>query len=291
MSDERIKGFIGVVHLAAMPGDPLHSGGGFEAVEKAALQDAGALVRGGIDGLILENFGSAPFPRGTADQPTAPHQVAAMAMLARKLVDEYGQEVAVGVNCLRNDVRAALGIAAAVGARFVRVNVHTGAMVTDQGLIQGEAYETLRYRMSLGAEVAIMADVLVKHAAPLAPLAVDEAVRECTGRGLADGVIITGRATGGPIDLPTLEQARGACGEHPLLLGSGVSPENAAALCPLADGAIVGTWLKRGGDVGAPVDEERVRRLAGVLGEFWNQEPGTRNRKAGSRKQEEGGRN
>ena len=263
-----IKGLIGVVHLGPMPGDPLALGQGFADMEKRAHEDAAALIGGGADGFIVENFGSAPFPKGTSGERTPPHQVAAMAILTRKLLREHGPAV-VGVNCLRNDVDSALGIAAAAGASFVRVNVHTGAMLTDQGIIQGEAHRTLRYRTSLVTDVQILADVLVKHAAPLAPLDMQEAVREAIQRGLADGVIVTGQATGGPIDSALLKEARGALahwGDHALLLGSGVTPQNAPDLAPLADGAIVGTWLKQNGEVSAPVDEERVKRLAGVLG-------------------------
>jgi predicted TIM-barrel enzyme len=58
-------------------------------------------------------------------------------------------------------------LCAATGARFVRVNVHTGAAVTDQGLIQGRAAETLRERQRLCPDVALLCDVQVKHATPL----------------------------------------------------------------------------------------------------------------------------
>ena len=267
--NSKLGGFIGVVHLGAMPGDPGHDGGGFAAVEAWALADAAALAAGGASGMILENFGSIPFPKGTAGHRTPPHQVAFMGALALRLREQY-PELTLGINCLRNDARAAMGIAAAAGADFIRVNVHTGAMLTDQGIIQGEAADTLRYRAALGAsEVAILADVLVKHAAPLAPTDPAEMTKECLQRGMADGVIVTGQATGGPIDRATLEQVRGAAPPSPVILGSGVTPDNAADLCPLADGAIVGTWLKQGGDVHAPVDQGRVEKLSRILSEFF----------------------
>lgn len=259
-----IRGLIGVVHLLPMPGDPRHATGGFGEVQRHALADAQALVEGGVDGLILENFGSAPFVKGTAGHRLPPHQVATLAILARQCAQRFS--VPVGVNCLRSDARSALGIAAAAGASFVRVNVHTGAYVTDQGLIEGEADHSLRYRQALGAEVvAILADVLVKHAAPLAPLSPAAATRDCLERGLADGVIVTGEATGAPVSRALLEQVREAAGERPVLVGSGMSPERAAELAPLADGAIVGTWLKQGGQVHAPVDPARVKTLAAAL--------------------------
>ena len=84
----------------------------------------------------------------------------------------------VGVNVLRNDAATALGIAAATGARFVRINVHTGAMVTDQGVIEGRAAETLRERARLGLDhVRVFADVHVKHATPFAGERLEDAAR------------------------------------------------------------------------------------------------------------------
>ncbi|MCZ7677559.1 MAG: hypothetical protein M5U28_01790 [Sandaracinaceae bacterium] len=151
-----------------MPGDPRYADAGFDAVLAAARRDAEAIARGGAAAVIVENFGSAPFPKGHPDQPTPPHQVALIALAVSECRRITG--LTVGVNVLRNDARAAVGIAAACGAAFVRVNVHVGAYVTDQGLIEGRAFETLRYRRELGAEVAILADVRVKHAAPLAPV-------------------------------------------------------------------------------------------------------------------------
>jgi hypothetical protein len=259
-----VRGFLGVVHLPAFPGDPRHDGASFGALEDRALADAEALVEGGVDGLILENFGSAPFIKGTGAARTPPHQVATLALLARECSRRLG--VLVGVNCLRNDAESALGIAAAAGASFIRVNVHTGAYVTDQGVIEGRAHDTLRYRQALGAEgVSILADVLVKHAAPLAPLTPTAAVHDCLQRGLADAVIVTGEATGAPVSVELLEEVRGAAGTAGVFIGSGLTPERVEALAPLADGAIVGTWLKQGGDVHAPVDPARVREMAGVL--------------------------
>jgi hypothetical protein len=255
-------GLVGVVHLPPLPGDPLAGPGtSFAHAEARALADAEALVEGGVDALVVENFGSAPFFKGTAGDRAPPHQVAALALVARALVARFGKPV--GVNCLRNDAPAALGAAAAAGASFARVNVHVGAMVTDQGLIEGEAAHTLRYRLALGArDVALWADVLVKHAAPLAPLDAGQAARDCLERGLADALIVTGAATGEPVALERLRDvAEAARGRAPVWLGSGLTPESATTLAPLAQGAIVGTWFKRGGDVRAPVDVGRVREL------------------------------
>ncbi|MBX3271492.1 MAG: BtpA/SgcQ family protein [Sandaracinaceae bacterium] len=258
----KVRGLIGVVHLRPMPSDPAHRGGGFERVLDAARRDAAALAEGGAAAMIVENFGSAPFPKGTPEQPTPAHQIA---MLARAVDACLAFERPVGVNVLRNDAMAAIGIAAATGASFVRVNVHCGAYVTDQGVIEGRAFETLRYRAVLDArDVAILADVRVKHASPLAPVSIEAEVGDVLHRGMADAVVVTGAATGAPVDAEVLAAVRAAAVEAPVVIGSGLCPER-AALAELADAAIVGTWLKHDGEVGRPVDPERVRRLVEAL--------------------------
>jgi membrane complex biogenesis BtpA family protein len=256
-----IRGLIGVVHLLALPGDPAHRSGGFAAAYDRARADAEALVEAGLDALIVENFGSAPFVKGSAGDRIPPHQAAA---LTRVCLACKQLGVPVGVNCLRNDAHTALGIAAACELDFIRVNIHTGAYVTDQGLIEGEAAATLRYRAALGANVEIWADVLVKHAAPLAPLEPETATHDCLDRGLADAVIVSGAATGAPVDVELLRRVSAAARGKPVVIGSGLDPQNAATLLPHADAAIVGTSLKRDAVVRNPVELARARALVEI---------------------------
>lgn len=239
---------FGMVHLEALPGAPLY-GGSMQAVIDAALADARALEEGGCAGLIVENFGDRPF--FATDVP--PETIAAMT----RVIAALDVKIPIGVNVLRNDPRAALGVAAATGAAFIRVNVHTGAMITDQGIIDGDAAATLRARSLLGGGIAIFADVLVKHAAPLGALDPVQAAKDLRLRGLADALIVTGAETGVAADPGRLELLRGAI-DAPLLVGSGVNAENAESFAA-ADGAIVGTSLKRDGRVEAGLVRAVVR--------------------------------
>ncbi|MDA1263780.1 MAG: BtpA/SgcQ family protein [Planctomycetota bacterium] len=254
----RRPALVGVVHLGPTPGAP--GAGAFAAVLERAVADARALEAGGCDAVIVENFGDAPFYPGAVPPETVASLTLAVARVRASI------ELPVGVNVLRNDARAALGICAATGAEFLRVNVHTGAAATDQGLIEGRAAETLRERARLGLEVALLADVHVKHATPLGATSLADSARETVGRGLADGVLVTGSATGAAPDAATVAEVRAAVGAAPVLVASGVTVANAAELLAGADGAIVGTALKRGGEVHQPVDPERVRALRAVLG-------------------------
>ena len=246
---------IGMVHLPPLPGSPRWQGP-MERVVATALADARALVEGGIEALLVENQGDAPFTAGRVE----PSTVAAMAVV----VAEVGRAcpgVPLGVNVLKNDAPAALAIACAAGAKFIRITVHAGAVVSDEGIVQSEAYRTLRDRRLLAADVALFADVHGKQTAPLAPLELEHEARQLVHRGLADALVVSGRATGEATALADLKRVRGAVSDVPLLVGSGVTPDSVAELLSVADGAIVGTYVKRDGDTRLPVDPARVRRL------------------------------
>lgn len=252
------RSVVGMIHLDALPGAPAY-GGDREAVREAMLRDARRLQEGGVDALLVENFGDSPFYAD--DVPK--HVVASMAALVRDLANEV--DLPLGVNVLRNDAEAALSIAAATGASFVRVNVHTGARLTDQGVVTGRAAETVRLRDRLDADVSVLADVDVKHSAALADRPLAEEVAELVERGHADGIIVSGTGTGHEIDRSHLERVvdvRDDVDESvPVLVGSGVTSDTVADILAIADGVIVGTALKEGEETTASVDVERVRRL------------------------------
>jgi membrane complex biogenesis BtpA family protein len=252
---------VGMVHLAPLPGSPRFEGGagGIGAILEAAERDARDLAEGGVDGLLVENYGDAPFIPGRVP----PITVAAMSAIVSALVARLG--LPVGVNVLRNDGCAALAIAAACGARFVRVNVLAGTAFAGEGVLRGMAHRLLRERRALGADVALWADLRVKHATPAAPRALDVEARELVGRAGADVVILSGEATGAAPSAAFLEEVRRAIPRAPLVLGSGLTSENARLLAPLVDGAIVGTSVKVGGVASNPVDPARVRDLVGAV--------------------------
>lgn len=257
-------GAIGMIHLAPLPGSP-RWGGDLAAVSGAALRDARALREGGVGALMVENFQDNPFHPDKVPAVTVAAMTVVAAALRRELPD-----LPLGINVLRNDAEAALAIAAAVGAAFIRVNVHVGAAVTDQGLLEGMGWRTLRQRREYGARVGILADVRVKHAAPLAARGLADEAKDLRLRGLADALVVTGAATGAGADPAELAELRATLPDCPLLVGSGVTSENVARFLPAADGFIVGTTLKEGGDVAAPVSAARtaafIARLAAARG-------------------------
>ncbi len=256
-----IKVLIGVVHLPPLPGSP-GWGGDMAWVLNRAQEEASVLEQGGANGIIVENFSDVPFRIGQVE----PDTVAAMTLAVERV--KQGTDLPVGVNMLRNDAKSALAVAAATGADFIRVNVHYGVMAAEEGMVQGEAYETLRHRKALGVDVKILADVLVKHAVPIGPQNLGQMAQETTYRGLADGLIVSGPVTGQPAEASDVAVVRHAVPDGFLLVGSGVNEENAARILATADGAIVGPSLKRDGNVSNLIDLERVKRLAEIIHEL-----------------------
>lgn len=247
---------IAPLALLPLPGSPRYSGRMSPVIERA-LDDLAALVAGGVDGISFENMGDAPF--FTSEAP--PETVAAFAAVISEI--RRASSLPFGVNVLRNCSRASLALAHAFGGSFIRVNVLTEAYVTDQGIIEGSATELMRVRRLIGAtDVAVFADIQVKHAAPLLARPIEEAALDAVERGLADALIVTGSRTGSAASADDLKRVSRI---GPTLIGSGLNPDNAPELLPQAHGAIVASCLRYEGHVENPVDRARVAHFMGVV--------------------------
>jgi membrane complex biogenesis BtpA family protein len=246
----RKKPVIACVHLPALPGAPRFAGD-MRAVYDAALAEADIFKRQGVDGLIVENFRDKPFYPGRVPAET----VASLAAVTREIVKAAA--LPVGVNVLRNDALAAIAVAAAAEAHFIRVNVHMGAAASEQGLIQGMSHATLRLRAALRSNALIFADVRVKHAAPLVDRGPAAETRDLTERGMADALIVSGERTG----VETKPEDADIVAGHthlPILIGSGITPANLHKFFAKADGFIVGSYFKKNGRGENQVETKRV---------------------------------
>jgi membrane complex biogenesis BtpA family protein len=243
-----------MVHLGPLPGAARFDGG-LDEVADRAVGDAATLANAVFDAVLIENYGDAPFFADDVPKTT----VAAMTRIVVEVTRSV--KIPIGVNVLRNDAFAALAVAAATGAAFIRVNVLAGSMFTDQGPIVGKAAEIARLRSSLGADVEVAADVMVKHAVPPPGWSLEQAARDTWERAGADALIVSGSGTGAPVSEADLSTVKAAAPGAPLFVGSGVTAETAVDLLRLADGLIVGTAIKRDGITEAPVDPERAAAL------------------------------
>jgi membrane complex biogenesis BtpA family protein len=249
---------IGVLHLPPLPGAPSYDGNPQRVLE-LALGDAEALVKGGVDAIMIENFGDTPyFPRRVPRET-----IAWMTRVGGLIRDRYA--LPMGVCVLRNDARAALAIAHSIDAQFIRVCILASPRVTDQGLLEGSANKLLRDRARLGADIKIFADVDIKHSYPLsASYSAKADAADLVSRSHADALIITGMATGLPIEESDLSEFGGIT-DAPILVGSGVTDKNIKRLSVGASGFIVGTSLKGSRRADARVSVEKVRALVSRL--------------------------
>ncbi len=244
---------IGCVHLLPLPDAPAYNGDIFGIYERA-LAEASMLSAHGIHGLIVENFGDAPFYPEQVSTLT----VAMMASIIREIVKTVS--VPVGVNVLRNDAHAALAIATATQAHFIRVNVHMHAMLTDQGIIQGRSYDTLRLKSQLNSPCQIWSDINVKHASPITTPDLIQWTHDLTDRGLVDAILVTGTGTGKATNIEELKIVKEST-HLPVLIGSGMRLENKERFIERADGAIVGSYFKRDGMAKNELDPDRIERF------------------------------
>ncbi len=243
---------IGMVHLQPLPGSPRFQGS-IDTVAARAIEDAVALEQAGFDALLVENFGDVPFFK----DPVPAATIAAMTVAVGHVVDRVS--IPVGVNVLRNDALGALSIAAATGASFIRVNILSGVMYTDQGIIEGRAAEVARLKHAIAPDVDIFADVFVKHAVPPAGLDLARSAEDLTARAGADALILSGEGTGAPTDLRRIQAVRHACPDVPILVGSGATIDTVAGILARADGVIVGTGVEVDGRTANPIDPELAK--------------------------------
>ena len=259
------KPIIGMVHLMPLPGSPAYEGWDMDVIIENALRDARTLVDGGVDGLIVENMWDLPYYSGANRIP--PEEIAAHAVAARAVVKEVN--VPVGITVIHNGGRVALGIAKAAGAKFIRVCLYTGAAVWDTGeLDHGNAADLMRLRKLLHAwDIKFFADIVKKHSVVFPGIDL-KTHATWTDFYMADAIIVTGSMTGEPPSPNDVKIVKETVGDTPVIIGSGLNPQNARDLLRYADGAIVGTYFKYHGLTQNPVDPERVRKLMSVVREL-----------------------
>ena len=244
---------IGVIHTGPTPGVP-----GFFHIDSAvdrAFAEAEAYVEGGVDGIIIENMHDFPCVH---EREMGPEVAAFMTRVARA-VKRRASRLPVGIQILFQGNRTALAVAQAAGCDFVRAEGWTYAHISDKGIAQACAGETIRYRHQIRADhIPIFADIQKKHASHALTGDLDIGdIAYTMNLHRADAVIITGSHTGTTPEPDDLVQVRHAT-ELPILIGSGMSAENLAEFAPFADGFIIGSAMKENGRWDAPVCDDAV---------------------------------
>lgn len=252
------RALIGMVHTQALPGTPQHRQS-IDRILNAALTDAQALARAGFDAILLENMHDRPYVL----PPHPPETTAVLTRIAAAIRAAF-PKLPLGIQVLSCGEREALSIALASGAQFIRCENFVFSHIADEGLLcTAAAGPLLRYRRSIGADhIRIYADIKKKHAshAITGDLSLQETSRAAEFFS-ADGLIVTGVATGEPTDPEDVRAVR-TSSKLPLLVGSGVTSKNLPELFAAgADALIVGSSIKRGGNWSNPVDPTRAKAL------------------------------
>lgn len=247
------KPIIAMCHLPALPGRPRHDlAAGMDRVVDSLAADLPILHEAGVDGLLFCNEADLPY-----QLQVGPEIPAAMAAAIGRLKPEI--QLPFGVNIVW-DPRASLAVARATGATFVR-EVFTGVYESDLGIMQPDFGSIAAYRTAIGADaVALFSNITPEFASSLGSRTIAERARAAAFLGV-DVILISGQITGMSIDLADLRAAKAAAPETPVLANTGVRAETVAEILSIADGALVGTTLKRDGVTWNPVDRERALRF------------------------------
>lgn len=251
------KPILGMIHLKPLPGAPHYKGDSLDKVIEFALKEVETYVKGGVDGLVIENAWDLPFSR---PEDIGHETSAAMAYVSKPIKEESG--LPVGINILANGAIPGLAVAKAVGAEFVRVNQWVNAYVANEGIMNGASAKAMRYRSSIkGDEIKIFADVHVKHGSH--SIVADRSISEQTRDNIffdADVLIATGNRTGDATEVSEVQAIKENT-ELSVITGSGLTADNASKILKWADGSIVGSWLKKDSLWWNEVDYDRVARL------------------------------
>ncbi len=254
-----------MVHVAALPGTPKNSQS-VETIVAEAISDAKILEQGGVDAIMIENMHDRPYLNRTV----GPEVVATMTAVACELRKTIS--VPLGIQILAGANKEALAVAQAAGFDFIRAEGFVFGHLADEGMMNSDAGELLRYRKQIGAEhIQIFTDVKKKHSSHA--ISADISIAETAKAAeffLIDGVIVTGNATGEKASLDEVKAVKNSV-NVPVLLGSGIDEKNIRNYWEHADGFIIGSSFKKEGNWENTVDANRVKEFMSIVNQLRKQ--------------------
>jgi membrane complex biogenesis BtpA family protein len=248
---------IGMVHCLALPGTPNFCGD-MKKITDQAVKDAITLEKAGMDAIIIENMGDGVFGINLDMEQSC-------ALAAISAIVAQNVSIPIGIDAAMNDYKTALSIAKAIGADFVRIPVFVDTVEFFGGVIEPCAREAMKFRKNLNAEnVKILADIQVKHTHMVLPhVSIEDSAKSAEGCG-ADAIIVTGTHIGVETPIDIIKRVKKVT-NIPVIAGSGVKTGNIKEQLGIADGAIVGSSLKEGGNIENPVSLELCTELINAL--------------------------
>jgi len=255
MKQNSTKKIIGMIHTLASPGTPKFTNNIDKIISKA-LEETKIYKSHGVDSLIIENMHDVPY----LNKKVGPEVTSLMSIIAYEVKNEFKDEV--GIQVLAGANKEALAIAKSAKLDFIRAEGFVFAHTADEGIMNSDAGEILRYRKSIDAEnVKVYTDIKKKHSSH--SLTSDVSLLETAKAAeffLSDGIIITGKSTGEPVDIEELKKINQKI-SLPILIGSGITSENLKNYFDFADGFIIGSFFKKDGKWNNDLDENRIEAL------------------------------
>lgn len=252
------KPVIAMAHFPALPGTPRYDSNlGIGGILEKMCKDINALLKGGVDGILFCNEDDRPYSlRGNIE---------GICTMTRVITELKPREIPFGVDYLW-DAKAALAIAKATGAHFIR-EVITGVYESDMGILAPDPAEIFRYRKMIDAgNIKIFGNITPEFASPLGNRSVTQRVKSALVSSLLDAILISGPMAGAEPDLSLVIEAKEAVGKDvPVILNTGAKVDNISKFLKVADGVIVGSSLKKNGYTWNPVDPERVKYFMEVV--------------------------
>ncbi len=246
------KPILALLHLRALPGDPLYGAeGSMEQVLQTAREELHLLQDGGVDGILIANEFSLPY-----EKRVSAVTVAAMGYLIGALRGEI--RVPFGVNIVSNPM-AAIDLAAATGAGFVR-STFTGAYVGESGMTDTDVAMVMRRKSALGLDrLRLLFKVNPESDVYLAERSLTKITKSILFHCRPDALCVSGTSAGTETDSGLIRQVKAAAGDTPVLCNTGCTADNILEKLADSDGACVGTAFKRDGQFWNTVDGDRVR--------------------------------
>jgi membrane complex biogenesis BtpA family protein len=249
------KAIIGMIHIEALPGTPKFADDIPKIIAKA-LDEASIYQANGIDALMIENMHDVPYLKNDVG-----HEISSlMAIIAYQIKQQTG--LPLGIQILAGANKAALSAAKNAGADFIRAEGFVFGHVADEGYIDSNAAELLRFRKHISAnDIAVFTDIKKKHSSHAVTDDLDIAeMAHAAEFFLADGVIVTGMHTGDTADSSEINKVKSAT-KLPVIVGSGINYENISEYLPLADAFIVGSYFKKDGYWENDLDAQRINEF------------------------------
>lgn len=246
------KPVIGMIHVDPLPGTPKFKNDVKKIITKA-IAEAKIYKDGGIDIIAIENMHDVPYLKREVG-----HEISTlMSVISYEVKNKTG--LPTGIQILAGANKEALAAANAAGIDFIRAEGFIFAHVADEGLIESDAGELLRYRKQIGAErIKVFTDVKKKHSSH--SITSDINIVETAKAAeffLSDGLIVTGVSTGEEADIEEIKRVK-KNSTLPVLIGSGLTEKNIGKYYQYADAFIIGSFFKKGGNWENKVDGKRV---------------------------------